>query len=100
MRAKHRLLEETERIAQDRLGFLLKALDEQPHTDLCGDLAARVTAHAIGDDQQQRVAPICVGEPILIDLPRALARILKNREPHTSKTTLGLLLPRALRADF
>ena len=68
VRAEHRLLKEFERIAQHRLGFLLEALDEQSHADLRGNLASRVTTHAVGDDQQQGVAPVRVGEPILIDL--------------------------------
>ena len=75
MRAQHRVLQELERILEDRLRLLLEALDEQAHGDLRGDLAARVPAHAVGDDQQQRVAAVGVGDPVLVDLARALAAI-------------------------
>ena len=52
------------------------------HGDLRGDLAARVPAHAVGDDEQQRVAAVGVGDPVLVDRARALARFLEDREPH------------------
>ena len=84
MRAHHRVLQELQRILEDRLGFLLEALDEQPHGDLRGDLAAGVPAHAVGDAQQQRVAAVGVRDPVLVDLARPLARLLEDREPHAS----------------
>src|SRR5207249_11300554 len=91
VRAEHRLLQKLEWVAQDGLGFLLEPLDEKPHSDLRGDFAAGVTPHSISDDQQQRVASVGIGEPVLIDLPRALARILKNRETHTYGTKTSVL---------
>ena len=86
MRAQHRVLQELERILEDRLGLLLEALDEQAHGDLRGDLAARVPAHAVGDDQHQRVAAVRIGEPVLVDLARPLAGFLENRETHTARS--------------
>jgi len=71
--AQQRVLQELERILEDGLRLLLEALDEQPHRDLRGDLAAGVPAHAVGDDQHQRVASIGVRDAVLIDLARTLA---------------------------
>jgi hypothetical protein len=42
VRPDHRVLQELERVLEDRLGFLLEALDEQAHRDLRSDLAAGV----------------------------------------------------------
>ena len=80
--AQHRVLQELERVLERRLRLLLEALDEQPHGDLRRDLAAGVAAHAVGDHQQQRVAAVGVGEPVLVDLALALAAFLEDREAH------------------
>jgi hypothetical protein len=80
--AQHRVLQELERILEDRLRLLLEALDEKPHRDLRGDLATRVPAHAVGDDEQQRVAAVRVRDPVLIDLARTLPGLLEDREAH------------------
>jgi hypothetical protein len=52
VRLHHRLVEEGERILEDGRRLLLEPLDEQPHRDLRGDLAARVPAHAVGHDEE------------------------------------------------
>ena len=39
-----------------------------------------MAAHAVGDDQQQRVAAVGVRDPVLVDLARTLARLLENGE--------------------
>jgi hypothetical protein len=49
---------ERERILEDRCGFLLEPLDEKPHRDLRRNLAAGVSAHAVGHDEKQRVAAV------------------------------------------
>ena len=85
VRTQHRFLQELERIAQHRLGFLLKPLDEQADADLRSDFTAGVTAHAVGDDQQKCVPAVRIREPVLVDPARAFARVLEDREPHTSK---------------
>ena len=36
----------------------------------------------VGDDQEQRVATVRVGEPVLIDPARSFAAVLKDREAH------------------
>ena len=82
MRPGHRLLQESERVAQHRPRFLLKALDEKPHADLRRDLAADMAAHAVGHYQQQRVAAVGVRDAVLVDLARTLPRFLENREAH------------------
>ena len=86
MRPHHRFVQKRERILEDRRGLLLEALDEQAHRDLRRDLAARVAAHAVGDDEQQRVAAVGVGDPVLVELARALARFLEDREAHAAIT--------------
>ena len=90
MRAQHRFLHELERVAQDRLRLLLKALDKKAHADLRGDLAADVSAHAVGDDEQQRLAAVRVGNAVLIDVARPLARLLEDRETHDGGTRWAL----------
>ena len=57
MGAGHRVLQELERILEDRLRLPLEALDEQPHADLRRDLAAGVPAHAVGDDSSSVSRP-------------------------------------------
>ncbi len=84
MRLDHRLVQERERALEDRLRLLLETLDEQAHRDLRGDLAAGVAPHSVGDDEQQRVAAVRVRDPVLVDGPRALARLLEDRESHSS----------------
>jgi hypothetical protein len=59
-----------------------KALDEQPHADLRRDLAADVPAHAVGDDQQKRIAAVGIRDPVLVDPARTLAAFLENGELH------------------
>src|SRR5208283_2743563 len=80
--AQHRVLQKLERILQSRLCFLLKALDEQAHRDLCRDLAAGVSTHAVGHDEQQRIAAIGIRESVLIDLALPLTAFLEDRETH------------------
>ena len=36
----------------------------------------------VRDDEQQRVPAVCVRDPVLVDLARALPRFLEDREPH------------------
>jgi len=84
VRAQHRFLQELERVAEHRLRFLLEALDEEAHGDLRGDFAARMAAHAVGDDEQQRVPAVRIGEPVLVDLAGSLPGILEYREAHPS----------------
>jgi hypothetical protein len=86
--ADHRILQEFQRILQRRLGFLLEALDEQAHRDLRRNLAAGVPAHAVGDDQQQRVPAVRIREPVLIDLALTLEALLEYREAHERATSL------------
>ena len=87
MRAKHGVLQEFERILKRWFRLLLETLDEKPYRDLRRDLAARVPPHAVGNDQQQGVATIGVGEPILIDLALALAAFLEDGEAHEREAT-------------
>ena len=47
-----------------------------------GDLASGVAPHPVGNDEQQRIAAIGIGEPVLIDLALALAALLKDGELH------------------
>ncbi len=82
VRLDHRLVEERERTLEDGLRFLLKALDEQAHRDLRRNLATCVPAHAVRKYQQQRVAAVGIGEPVLIDLALALAAFLEDGEAH------------------
>ena len=79
MGTHHRLLQELEWILQRRFGLLLKTFDKKPRCDLRGNFATRVAAHAVGDEQQQRVAAIGIRDPVLIDLARTLAGFLENR---------------------
>src|SRR5690349_21357805 len=99
MRAQQRFLHELQRIQQDWLGFLLEPLDEEPHGNLRGDVAADMPAHSVGDDEQQRLAAVRVRRAVLIDFARTLARLLEDRETHDAREPLQNYGDRAARPN-
>ena len=58
----------------------------QTETGTCTDLAGNMAAHPVGDHEQERLAAVGVGDAVLIDFARALARFLEDRETHGAAT--------------
>src|SRR5437867_962656 len=82
VRSLHRILQEFKRVLKGRFRLLLETFDEEPYRDLRGNLASSVPAHSVGENQQQCLAAIGIGEPILVDLARALEAFLEDCETH------------------
>lgn len=78
MGAGQRTREEQHHIRQAGLRFALERLGHELHRDL----AVQVPAHAIGEDHQQRLARVAVGNPVLVGAAASDAAFLKNGEFH------------------
>ena len=81
------LLDEGHRITQPRHGLLLEHRGHRLHGDLRRDLAPQVSAHAVGQHHQQRLAREAVPHPILVDRTTTDIGILENGKTHGSKAS-------------
>ena len=86
VRVDDALLQKTERVGELGLGFAPERLGEELHRDLRGDLPVQVSAHAVGNRHQQRVAGVRVAGAVLVRLARSSAAFLKDRESHRPDT--------------
>jgi hypothetical protein len=77
-----RTRQEKLRIGQQRTCLGLEAFRDARDRDLGGHLAMQVAAHAVGDQHQQRVARVAVGDAVLVVAPLAGATFLVDREAH------------------
>ena len=90
VRIGHAALQEQKRVCQHRLGFVLEGIAQTLDGDLCRDLAVVVPAHAIGNDHQQGIARVTIGDAVLVVVALALAAFLINREFHGVSFFLNL----------
>ncbi len=98
VRGQHRFFEESRGIRQDRLGVALVDRGQRLQGDLRRHLTARMPSHAIGHQDQHRVARVQVPHAVLIDLAPALFAFLVNRKSHgrSSCTRCAARIARAL----
>ncbi len=78
----HHLRQEQHRIADQRLRLALEGLGDVLHRDLRSHFAMQMPAHAVGDDHQQGVARVTVGDAVLVGRALADAAFLVNSEFH------------------
>jgi ribosomal protein L13 len=77
----------------------LKVFGQILHSDLRGDLAVQVAAHAVGKHHQQRVARVAVGDAVLVVSPLTDAAFLVNGEFHLRKRIFRLWLKLSSQED-
>ena len=71
-------------VGQLRPGLVVKQTGNHLQGQFGCDLALRVPAHAVGEQEQRRAAGIAVAHAIFVVVPAALAAELKNGELHFS----------------
>jgi len=93
VRDAQRQMQEPKRIEHRQLA-LQKAIGEHALSDLCGNLAVRVTAHAIARDQQRCILRHGHGNAILIALTSALQAQFRTFDPQASSEAFRYTSPR------
>lgn len=73
---------EQHRVGDLGAGFLLEGLGDELHGNLGGDLPVQVAPHAVGEDEQQRVAGVRIGDAVLVGPALADPAFLENGESH------------------
>ena len=78
--ARQRARQEQPGVGQAGLGLALEGLGDELGGEMGRDLAVQVAPHAVGDQHEQRVARIAVGDAVLVGLAPADPAFLEDGE--------------------